>query len=156
MCAETVKAKAKICRFCRHEFAPLSTISESNDELQEEERIGIFVDSNSGTSTFDPDEEVDDWAERQQEKALQRIRARDERRAATRQANEESKSCLRCRKPTVRTHSEAENPGTSCLLLVIGLCFAPLLIGIPVVLYALALGSKKRVVRRCSSCGASQ
>lgn len=54
----------------------------------------------------------------------------------------------------IKAGADAKSSGAGCLLVVVGLCFAPVLIGIPVLLYGLHVGSKKEGFWRCRACGA--
>lgn len=49
---------------------------------------------------------------------------------------------------------EAKHSGSSCLIILVGLLLTPVLIGIPVILYGLHLGSKCDGWWRCKSCEA--
>jgi DNA-directed RNA polymerase subunit RPC12/RpoP len=48
--------------------------------------------------------------------------------------------------------ADAKSEGSGCLLLVVGLFLTPFLIGIPIALYGLHLGSKREGFWRCKKC----
>jgi hypothetical protein len=44
------------------------------------------------------------------------------------------------------------NGGTGCLIIILGLCLTPLIIGIPIILYGIHIGSKTEAFWRCDQC----
>jgi hypothetical protein len=55
----------------------------------------------------------------------------------------------------LKTEAKATSQGTGCLLIVLGLVLTPVLIGIPLVLYGIHLGSKREGLWRCRKCEAT-
>ena len=54
----------------------------------------------------------------------------------------------------LRKEREAKHSGSGCLIILVGLLLAPVLIGIPIIIYGLHLGSKAKGFWRCRKCGA--
>lgn len=69
---------------------------------------------------------------------------------------------MRARQPKCRVcsgliviHTRTPQGGMGCLLIVIGLCLSPFLIGIPVAIYGIVLTGKTEKYPACQSCGCS-
>ncbi len=60
--------------------------------------------------------------------------------------------CRRCLGLLV-LRSESTDNGTGCLVLLVGLLFAPVLIGIPIAIYGIVLMNKSRRYLHCTGCG---
>src|SRR5262245_30604485 len=56
-----------------------------------------------------------------------------------------------CGEP-LRIGREAKNEGSGCLIIVLGLCLAPVIIGIPIVIYGLHLSNKVEGFWQCKRC----
>lgn len=52
-----------------------------------------------------------------------------------------------------RTVSVVKNQGSGCLLIIIGICFAPFLIGIPVLIYGFYIWGQTDKFLQCTRCG---
>ena len=61
--------------------------------------------------------------------------------------------CSSCGGP-LKAGKEAKSEGSGCLIAVVGLLLAPVLIGIPIVLYGLHVMGKREGFWRCTKCGA--
>ena len=70
MCAETVKERAKICRFCRFDFEPLLSESHLVEQGLEEE---AFVDETDNNQILDKETYVEGLEEALDEKELEAI-----------------------------------------------------------------------------------
>lgn len=55
---------------------------------------------------------------------------------------------------TLMLHQETTKESQGCLFLIIGLVFAPFLIGIPILIYGFMLGLKREPIWKCSMCSA--
>jgi hypothetical protein len=53
---------------------------------------------------------------------------------------------------SLRKGKDAKNQGSGCLILVIGVCLAPLVIGIPIILYGIHLAGKAEGFYQCKKC----
>ncbi len=60
--------------------------------------------------------------------------------------------CPKCR-GALAWVSEKPQGGAGCLLIVLGLLFTPLLIGIPIFIYGIVLMGKRQEYWHCTSCG---
>lgn len=60
--------------------------------------------------------------------------------------------CGRCGGPLMY-QEKSENQGSGCIVAVLGLLFAPVLIGIPILIYGFVMMSKKKKYYHCSQCG---
>ena len=60
--------------------------------------------------------------------------------------------CPHCKGHLVKS-KEATSGGTGCIVIILGLVLTPILIGIPIILYGLHLGSKRRGLWVCRKCG---
>jgi ribosomal protein L37AE/L43A len=55
----------------------------------------------------------------------------------------------------LRKEASAKSEGSGCLIVLVGLVLAPILIGIPIVIYGIHLMSKKEGTWRCRKCQAT-
>jgi DNA-directed RNA polymerase subunit RPC12/RpoP len=63
------------------------------------------------------------------------------------------KNCSNCGGP-LKSGKDAKSEGTGCLIVILGLVFTPVLVGIPILLYGLNLMGKREGYWRCRQCGA--
>lgn len=60
--------------------------------------------------------------------------------------------CARCG-GTIRKTSAATSEGSGCLIALVGLLLAPLLIGIPILIWGLSMASRRVGFWECQRCG---
>jgi uncharacterized protein YbaR (Trm112 family) len=64
----------------------------------------------------------------------------------------ESYPCPRCR-GELRYQMESPSAAAGCIIILLGLLFAPLIIGIPIIIYGIVLMGKEKKYWHCRSCG---
>lgn len=71
-----------------------------------------------------------------------------------RKVEEARPKCQYCGGPLVPAYRNP-NSASGCILLLVGICLTPFIIGIPVIIFALVVMGKSEKYMKCGSCGCS-